>query len=441
MRSAGCASGSICTICGSGSGRTCTGSSARSPAGWAWTRPAADPARAARRGEKAAPVRVRSGGGGRVRRRSPPPRIGPPRSATRRAGDIRAAEPASRRCDAAGQGIARGVGRRRASAHRAAGRAALAHRAETRTRPGVPGHQGHHVRHLAGVGAGQAPPRFVMAAELVETSRLWGRLVARIDPAWAEKVGATPGAPQPFRTAVGGQARVGGGHRAGHPARRHAGGRAHRPVRPDRSGTVPRPVHPQGAGRAGLGEPAPLPGRQRRHHLRRSRSGRTGSAAGIWSSTTRRCTPCTTRGSRPTSPRPVRSTPGGSGSPGHARPVDVHRGRTDRGRSRRGLDRVLPGPVHLRRRRSRPGLRVRPGPAGRRGHGDHPAGRVGPGGPGDLRGADSRPARGSRGRHCCARCPSRCGATSCRPRTSPAPPWPGWGTGRPATCPPNSPPS
>jgi ATP-dependent helicase HrpA len=30
------------------------------------------------------------------------------------------------------------------------------------------------------------PPSFVMAAELVETSRLWGREVARIDPAWVE---------------------------------------------------------------------------------------------------------------------------------------------------------------------------------------------------------------------------------------------------------------
>ncbi len=30
------------------------------------------------------------------------------------------------------------------------------------------------------------PPTFVMAAELVETSRLWGRTVAGIDPAWAE---------------------------------------------------------------------------------------------------------------------------------------------------------------------------------------------------------------------------------------------------------------
>ncbi|MDQ2845071.1 MAG: DUF3418 domain-containing protein [Actinomycetota bacterium] len=35
----------------------------------------------------------------------------------------------------------------------------------------------------------KAGPRFVMAAELVETSRLWGRMVAKIDPLWAEKVG------------------------------------------------------------------------------------------------------------------------------------------------------------------------------------------------------------------------------------------------------------
>ncbi|HEX2131068.1 MAG TPA: ATP-dependent RNA helicase HrpA [Actinophytocola sp.] len=30
------------------------------------------------------------------------------------------------------------------------------------------------------------PPRWVMAAELVETSRLWGRVVARVDPEWIE---------------------------------------------------------------------------------------------------------------------------------------------------------------------------------------------------------------------------------------------------------------
>ncbi len=33
-------------------------------------------------------------------------------------------------------------------------------------------------------------PQWVMAAELVETSRTWGRIVARIDPGWAEELGA-----------------------------------------------------------------------------------------------------------------------------------------------------------------------------------------------------------------------------------------------------------
>ncbi len=32
------------------------------------------------------------------------------------------------------------------------------------------------------------PPRWVMAAELVETSRLWGRVAARVEPEWAEKI-------------------------------------------------------------------------------------------------------------------------------------------------------------------------------------------------------------------------------------------------------------
>ncbi|WP_406279888.1 ATP-dependent RNA helicase HrpA [Nocardia sp. NBC_00881] len=33
------------------------------------------------------------------------------------------------------------------------------------------------------------PPRWVMAAELVETSRLWGRMAAKIEPEWAERLG------------------------------------------------------------------------------------------------------------------------------------------------------------------------------------------------------------------------------------------------------------
>ena len=40
-----------------------------------------------------------------------------------------------------------------------------------------------------GSGLARRQPDFVMAAELVETSRLWGRQNAAIDPAWAERLG------------------------------------------------------------------------------------------------------------------------------------------------------------------------------------------------------------------------------------------------------------
>ncbi|NUP27284.1 MAG: ATP-dependent RNA helicase HrpA, partial [Nocardia sp.] len=39
-----------------------------------------------------------------------------------------------------------------------------------------------------GSGLAKKPPRWVMAAELVETSRLWGRITARVEPEWAERL-------------------------------------------------------------------------------------------------------------------------------------------------------------------------------------------------------------------------------------------------------------
>lgn len=39
-----------------------------------------------------------------------------------------------------------------------------------------------------GSGLFKKPPKWVMVAELVETSRLWGRIAARIDPEWVEPV-------------------------------------------------------------------------------------------------------------------------------------------------------------------------------------------------------------------------------------------------------------
>ncbi len=41
-----------------------------------------------------------------------------------------------------------------------------------------------------GSGLFKKQPQFVMSAELVETSRLWGRINAKVEPAWAEELGA-----------------------------------------------------------------------------------------------------------------------------------------------------------------------------------------------------------------------------------------------------------
>ena len=52
-------------------------------------------------------------------------------------------------------------------------------------------------------------PQWVMAAELVETNRMWGRVAARIDPEWVERAGRPPGEAQLQRAALGAQARRG----------------------------------------------------------------------------------------------------------------------------------------------------------------------------------------------------------------------------------------
>ena len=45
------------------------------------------------------------------------------------------------------------------------------------------------VRNFAGLSLFRKQPQYVMAGELVETTRLWARDVARIDPLWAEEAG------------------------------------------------------------------------------------------------------------------------------------------------------------------------------------------------------------------------------------------------------------
>ena len=107
-------------------------------------------------------------------------------------------------------------------------------------------------------------PSWVMVAELVETSRLWGRTAARIDPRWVEPLAEhllrrTYDEPRWEK-----QARLGRRHRAGHAVRAADRRRPRGRLRVDRPRPVARPVHPPRAGRGRLGHPPPLLRRQPR---------------------------------------------------------------------------------------------------------------------------------------------------------------------------------
>ncbi|WP_378732086.1 ATP-dependent RNA helicase HrpA [Nocardia brasiliensis] len=126
-------------------------------------------------------------------------------------------ENSSRRGAAADSGPARGQSRRRRSADRTADSSPRAAAGSTVESDGDPWDSvGIHQALLAGMlshiglreaesreflGARNAkfmifpgsslakkPPRWVMAAELVETSRLWGRIAAKVEPEWAERL-------------------------------------------------------------------------------------------------------------------------------------------------------------------------------------------------------------------------------------------------------------
>jgi ATP-dependent helicase HrpA len=109
--------------------------------------------------------------------------------------------------------------RRRPRPHRPAGRAAQPHRAQAGRHPRVPGGQGHPVRHLARVGAGQE------AAPVGDGGRA-GRDLAAVGPGGGpdrarvgEAAGRPPGQAELRRAALVAVARGGDGHRAGHPVR------------------------------------------------------------------------------------------------------------------------------------------------------------------------------------------------------------------------------
>ena len=188
-------------------------------------------------------------------------------------------------------------------------------------------------------------PSWVMVSELVETSRLWGRTAAKIDPRWVEPlaehlVRRTYEEPrwEKKRASVVATERV---TLYGLPivAGRAVAYGALDPV------LSPRPVHPPRAGRGRLGHAPPLPGRQRSSWSRRSRRSRSARAGATSSSTTRRSTtstrariPDSDRLGRPLRPLVARR------AQGPPRPAHVHARAADQPGGGRGRPRA-PGHV------------------------------------------------------------------------------------------------
>ena len=228
-------------------------------------------------------------------------------------------EPARRRT-AGRTGSPPGAAGRAALAHRAAG-----HRPEARAgkppvervprAPAAPGSPSSPARRWSG-----SRRRWVMAAELVETSRLWGRIAARIEPEWAERLAAhlvKRSYSEPHwetkQGAVMAYERV---TLYGVPLVDRAQGQ----LRPDRPGAVPRAVHPARAGRGRLADPAPVLRREPGAAATRSRSWSTGPGGATSWSTTRPSSTSTTPRCPPSGLRRGTSTAGGS-RPGGTRPT------------------------------------------------------------------------------------------------------------------------
>ena len=176
------------------------------------------------------------------------------------------------------------------------------------------GARGAHFMIFPGSPLAKKSPRWVMAAELVETSRLFARTVAKIQPEWIEPLAGhlvkrTYSEPH-WSTQARGRRRG----RTGDAARRADRGRPPRRLRPDRPRDLPRPVHPPRPRRGRLGHPPPLLPRQPARCWRTSRSWRRGRGGATCPSTRRRCSRSTTRASPPTSSPGGTSTPGGRSS-------------------------------------------------------------------------------------------------------------------------------
>jgi ATP-dependent helicase HrpA len=116
-----------------------------------------------------------------------------------------------------------------------------------------------------GSGLFKQPGAWIVAAEMVETSRLYARQAAVVDVAWLESLGGDLCRRQLVRSALGAQARRGGGQRASDPVRSAHRARPASGVRTHRSAAGGRPVHPQRPGGSGdLQQPPGVHAPQRR---------------------------------------------------------------------------------------------------------------------------------------------------------------------------------
>ena len=160
------------------------------------------------------------------------------------------------------------------------------------------------------------PPTWVMVAELVETSRLWGRTAARIDPRWVEPL-AEHLVKRTYERAALGRAS------AARSSRPSASTLYGLPIVAGRTVAVrARSTRRSRASCSSAARWSRATGTTRHAFFaenraaasRRSRRSRTARGGATSSSTTRRCTPSTTRGSRPTSSPARTSTAGGATS-------------------------------------------------------------------------------------------------------------------------------
>jgi hypothetical protein len=123
------------------------------------------------------------------------------------------------------------------------------------------------------------PGRWLVAAELVETTRLFGRGLANHRAAVDAADGRPPAEEAAAGAALGEEGRRGGGAGARHAVRHRRLQQQARELRQRRPGGRARDLHPRGAGQPASGRPAALPGAQPQADRAGARSWSTSRAA------------------------------------------------------------------------------------------------------------------------------------------------------------------